>query len=478
MAPSARVFLLSAALGAACVANDDAVGQAPDAKAAGGLTGTWDLKWRRSTWAPRNIAGVVRFVPVGDGWSGSGRVEQVYAGRALFTVTAAAVVGEAVTFTLRVPVGTGTDFQFAGTLHGGAMEGSVAWIDDSGHAQLDAFHADHVDLQWVDEQHDAGDKRLAVADPASTGLDPVLVDQLVLAAQDTNTDALVVLSDGKIVCERYFGRERSPMPIASITKAVSNLALGFLVDEGKIPSLDAPLSRWFPEFAQDDRADITLRHLLTHTTGLTTESTEGLNKAPDQVAYARAATRAGPAGAHFAYNNRAMELVSGIVRAEAGEEVEAVIRDRVFEPLGVGDYTWFHDGSGHTATYGGLRIDAVDLAVLGQMLADGGMWRGKPIVPASWVQAIQTPGVEVASQIGLTWWLSRDRYAEGKPVIGFGHSGDGGQYLYVYPAARLVGVRFAAIKTSTDEVDPGHDTDEFPGFQGMMERIAIAKTGR
>jgi CubicO group peptidase (beta-lactamase class C family) len=81
------------------------------------------------------------------------------------------------------------------------------------------------------------------------------------------------------------------------------------------------------------------------------------------------------------------------------------------------------------------------------------------------------PGSDLSGRVGLLWWLIRDPgpdgEPEGGPVVGYRADGYLGQYLVIYPAERLVGVRMVA---SSPAYDP--DTDGFREFQAMLRDLA------
>jgi CubicO group peptidase (beta-lactamase class C family) len=434
-----------------------------------GLDGLWKMNWRRQQWEPRLVDGFFTLRSEGPEPFGRGWVDTLCANRAFFDVTGWSREEGSVGLTFELDCGGKADtYRVDATRLGDELEGSLVWGTEP-RMQHDVFEAVPRRVARFDPFH--ADPRLPVAeDPASAGIDPDLLDALVLLADESRSDALVVVSGGQLVAERYFGRAPTKMSCESITKGVSSLALGFLQEEGKVTDLETPLSRWFPEFADDERKEITLRHLLTHTTGLD-RSMSGLNGAGDKVADARKAVIVEPPGTKYAYSNRAMALLSGIVRAETGGSVREYLEPRLFAPLGMsGRYTWRPDEAGNPVTYSGLMVEPIDLAVLGAVLADDGAWDGKAVVPERWVQQMAKPASPAAPEMGLVWRLIRDPKSD--EPIGYLHSGTQGQYLLVFPEADLVIVRMVTIKGDGwgDEAEIG-----FPGLLPIAERMALAK---
>jgi CubicO group peptidase (beta-lactamase class C family) len=288
-------------------------------------------------------------------------------------------------------------------------------------------------------------------------VDREALGRLVRAADAAHSDALLVLVDGKLVCEEYFGHPRGPIETMSVTKSFVSLAIGLLLAEGKISSVDEPLQRWFPEFAQGPKATMTLRHVLTHTSGLDHRPAAGvLMQQEDRLAYVRALPVVEPAGKTFSYNNEAVQLLSGVIESAAKKPVDAYLDEKLFTPLGIRDWTWAKDKRGNVATFWGLALPARDLAKVGLLLLRGGRHEGRDIVPSAWIKESTRPAREGAPN-GYLWWVHDD---------GFRADGWLGQYLVVYPKLGLVGVRqHREPEGGADEQEnEAHGFKEFPAL--------------
>ena len=241
------------------------------------------------------------------------------------------------------------------------------------------------------------------ATPEEAKLDRRALERLVTASEKSETDALLVVAGEKVVVARTFGRPLGPIETKSVTKGFVGLAVGFLVAEGKL-SIDDPLSRWFPEWKTPPKSQVLLRHVLTHTSGLSHEPLAGkLERQADRVAYARGLELVTEPGATFSYNNEASMLLSGIIASAAGEPIDAYLKRKLFEPLGIDDVSWQRDPAGNVTTNGGLTLGPVSLAKVGLALRDG------RVVPAAWLAAMRTP-TKSASFHGLLTWLIDDAW--------------------------------------------------------------------
>jgi CubicO group peptidase (beta-lactamase class C family) len=243
----------------------------------------------------------------------------------------------------------------------------------------------------------------------AAGIDPTALNALVKRAGELDTDALVVMKDGKVVLEKWFDGKPRKIEAMSVTKSVVALAVGRLITTGKIKSVDQPVADFYPEWRQGRKKLITIRHLLTQTTGLQSPpTTEEIYVAPDFVQLALCAELASDPGTRFSYNNKALNLVGGVVQRASGKRMDVYLKEEVFAPLGITDFTWTLDGAGNPHGMSGLQILPADLAKLGQLMLDGGQWNGKQILSPVWVKEATSPSEKLA-QYGYLWWLLQSK---------------------------------------------------------------------
>jgi len=243
--------------------------------------------------------------------------------------------------------------------------------------------------------------------PAAEGLDEAALAALLKAAEDADSHGLVLLRNGRLVGEWYFGSHRSPIEAMSATKSVTSLAVGLLLQDGKLRSLDEPVATFFPEWNTGTRASVTVRHLLNHTSGLVADrTTEAIYASPDFVKHALQSEVTQPGEAFF-YNNSAVNLLAGVVGVAAGKRMDLYLQERLFNPLGITDVTWTLDPAGNPHGMSGLQIHPADFAKLGQLMLDGGVWQGKRLLDAGWVaQSTARPSQPFNPMCGLLWWLT------------------------------------------------------------------------
>jgi CubicO group peptidase (beta-lactamase class C family) len=255
---------------------------------------------------------------------------------------------------------------------------------------------------------DSGAADFPRANPADVGIDEAALDRLHHEAEKSESDAVIIVKDGRLVADWDFGRERGPIEAKSVTKSVVNLAIGRLIDQGKIRSLDQPVMDFYPEWNQGRKKLITIRNLLNHTSGIETPVISGaIDNAPDCVQYALTAELVADPGSQFHYNNKAVNLLAGIVQRASGKRMDELIRDEIFEPLGIKDFGWNRDRAGNPYGMAGLQIRAIDLAKIGQLMLDEGECKGRRILSKEWVRKSVQPSQNLDPSCGLLWWIVR-----------------------------------------------------------------------
>lgn len=429
-----------------------------------GLEGEWTLVLERPGMQPRVQKGVLLLARSGRRWSGSLRFATILYARehALRDVS---VKGGRVRFKLEDPQFT---LEFDGRKKGDGLAGACRW-KGLGRYLWTATRAGAgaAEPQARFEQGLRFDRDLLRGDAQQLGFDGAALDRLITEARDARTDALLIVKDGRIVCERYFRGRRGRIHLMSVTKFLTAMAVALLIDEGKIPRLDAPLSTWFEEWGTGRKAKVTLRHVMSHTSGIRhgrdrkgRPSARELNQSTDKVAYVRRQPLDDAPGERFAYNNEAIALLSGVITQAAGEPADAYLKRKLFDPLGIEDWKWNRDAAGNTVTYAECFLRARDLAKIGLLVARGGRWGQQTLFPEQWIRTLgDRPGSPHSERCGLIWWRLRN-------PAGYYHDGWLGQALLVYPQSGLVAVRLRAWDGSEA---PEYD---FSGFTAMLAAAA------
>jgi CubicO group peptidase (beta-lactamase class C family) len=200
--------------------------------------------------------------------------------------------------------------------------------------------------------------------------------------------------------------------------------------------------------------NVTLRHLLTMTSGIRWDETrpwsDPKNDEPhlvteaDPVRYVLSKPIASPPDTIWVYNGGGTELLGNIVERTSGQSLEEFAGDVLFKPLDVTDFEWkTYPPNGKIAAAGGLRLRPRDAAKIGQLLLDDGAWNGRQVVPPDWIMQSVVPRFQAVGYFGGTlfygyqWWLGRS-LANGREVKWIAAFGWGGQRIFVVPELALV----------------------------------------
>jgi uncharacterized protein YbbC (DUF1343 family)/CubicO group peptidase (beta-lactamase class C family) len=262
--------------------------------------------------------------------------------------------------------------------------------------------------------------------------------------------------------------------IASLTKVVATTTAIFqLVEQGRIRLMD-PVAEYWPEFAANGKAAITIRDLMTHYSGLR----PSLSLKPEWSGYETAMqmivgeTPMVPPGSRFIYSDIGFETLGEVVRRVTGQPFDVYCAENIFRPLGMKDTifnppaalreriapTQYKDGTsgemlwgkvhdptaynmGGVAGHAGLFSTADDLALFAQMLVDGGARGGVRVLSPLSVEKMTLPQAPPNSlmQRALGWDIDSP-YATNRgellPVGSFGHTGFTGTSIWIDPVSR------------------------------------------
>ncbi len=280
--------------------------------------------------------------------------------------------------------------------------------------------------------------------PAHQGLDQGAVqdilDRVGSRPEFQTVRGIVIVRHGTLVAETYFdGFTNTTLKnVHSVSKSVTSLATGIALDRGLIPSVDARLADLIPHYAhrlaEAPKNRLTLRHALTMTAGLAWDDTDQTFwNNPDSVDYVLTREVVAQPGAEFFYSSGLSHVIAEANNRASGQSHLAFVQRHLFGPLGIRTATWDPDLSGRHWGGTGLRIRPRDMAKIGQLALQEGLWEGRRLVSREWIAEStrgQTAGIAGAPNYGYQWWIRpRGRY------LAHGYNG---QYIGVDPEADVV----------------------------------------
>ncbi len=296
-----------------------------------------------------------------------------------------------------------------------------------------------------------------ISTPEEQGLDSETLAQMLaqIKGEDYKIDSVLVVRNGYLVLDAYVHpfRPGDTHNLYSVTKSVVSALVGIALEQGYIESLDQHVLDFFPDREVNNldngKADMTLEHLLTMTSGLecrdsylySNRGLEEMHKTDDWIQYVLDLPMETPPGTKFEYCNGASMLLSAILQVATGMSALEYAQEHLFEPLGIRDVQWDSSPNGITVGYSRLHMHPQDMAKIGYLYLKNGLWNGEQVVPAEWVAASTRTHVSAGTLqegYGYHWWVAPpDMYL----ALGYG-----GQFIFVVPEKDLVVVFTSSLE--------------------------------
>ena len=311
------------------------------------------------------------------------------------------------------------------------------------------------------------------------------------------TIAVVILKHGKVVLERYYnGRQRDSLVTSfSVAKSVVSALVGIAVSDGRIASIDDPITRYLPELAASDQrfTRISIRHLLEMRSGIRFDEgylspwadASRFYLTPDLAAKIDGLKIERPPDQRYHYSSGDTQLLGAIVQRATGVPLPRYLQEKIWQPMGAAyDGSWSIDSAKNQVAKAFCCINAraLDFARFGELYLNNGRLNGQQIVPTEWVREstqvrehagsspasrwnVESPNTRAASF--YTWQWRRATVPDAshelgvKPGENFYAEGHHGQFIYVAPAQNMVIVRFGKK----------YGNVWWPGLLGQISRL-------
>lgn len=283
--------------------------------------------------------------------------------------------------------------------------------------------------------------------PEQQGMDSDKLREALDYAQqrDLNIHSMLIVRNGYLVLEAYFYpyNERHVHDVASVTKAITSTLVGIAIQKGKIKSIQEPVLGFFSENAvannEARKQKLTVEHLLTMTSGLQCEPRNNeltllqMKQSDNWVKFMINLPMAEEPGRKFVYCSGGMHLLSGIISRVSGESAYDFARSSLFEPLGIRDAVWPSDPQGVRHGWGNLHLHPRDMAKIGYLWLNRGIWNGRRLISADWVdQSTRVhAGAGSDNEYGYGLWI---RSGAGL----YEALGRGGQRISVVPSKNMI----------------------------------------
>ena len=288
----------------------------------------------------------------------------------------------------------------------------------------------------------------------------------------SNMTGMVILKDGETVYENYFGgcTEANRIHIFSATKSIISILLGIAIDKGYIKSIDQKVLEFFPDYeikrGEKTIQNVSIKDLMTMTAPYKYKFNPYTKyfTSMDWVKFSLDKLGGKEKIGEFRYTPIiGPDILSGILVNATGQSVFDFAKENLFTPLGItvenvitfeskeeqmefykADNVsgWVADPAGVNTAGWGLTLSPVDMAKIGQLYLDGGIWEGQRIVSEEWVKESTTEHSRwkrMDLPYGYLWWI-------GKDDEGFAAMGDGGNIIYVSRDKKMVVASTALFK--------------------------------
>jgi CubicO group peptidase (beta-lactamase class C family) len=265
-----------------------------------------------------------------------------------------------------------------------------------------------------------------------------------------NTAGLVILQDGKVRFERYglgfddAGRWTS----FSVAKSFTSTLVGAAIQDGHIKSLEDKVSRYIPGLRGSAYDDVTVRQLLTMSSGVRwnedyedpkADVAQFNNATPEAgmdatVSYLRKLPRAHPPGEVWNYNTGETNLIGVLVSGATGKPLAQYLQEKIWHPAGMeSEATWLLGRTGHEIAGCCLQTSTRDFARFGLFVLANGAAGDRQVVPPDWFAQATRKQKDIGAPgrgYGFQWWTYDDGSVAAQGIFGQG--------IYIDPQRRLV----------------------------------------
>ncbi len=243
--------------------------------------------------------------------------------------------------------------------------------------------------------------------------------------ENSRTYAFLVIRNDSILYEKYFGNigPSTKLPSFSVAKSFVSTLTGIAFEEGRIRSLDEPITNYIPELAMRDArfSKITIQHLLDMRSGV--DSDEGYENPFSDVlkmgftknvrAKALKVKYGKEPGGDFEYRSVNTQLLAMVLEKATGMPIQDYMKEKLWLPLGMQyEASWNIDSRKRqkVRAFCCLNAAALDFAKLGQLFLNEGEWNGKQIISRDWVRRItSTDTLNKYEGYKDQWWSKYSR---------------------------------------------------------------------
>ncbi len=330
--------------------------------------------------------------------------------------------------------------------------------------------------------------RLQTAAPEEMGLkSEVLENELTQLLGANKTGAACLFVKGKLVWEHYwndFG-PHSRFDIYSAGKAFTATAIGLLADDGKL-KIDEPACKILTEWDTDEKRNITVRNLLTMTSGLKRDY-EKYAKVPNPTESMLNWPMEREPGTAWSYEQATSHALSIIVKRITGKQPIVFLRERILNSVGIVEADWLRSRQGDCLGWRSVLISARELGLFGQFYLNKGRWNGKQLLSENFINQATVndpllqkipvaPGQDDFRRrgYGFQMFVNSNGIFEGVDKSGYGFLGAYHNICLVDPANEFVFVRMVTPEAQGNHEQYSNDLDVTDKGTARIWRIVLS----
>lgn len=282
--------------------------------------------------------------------------------------------------------------------------------------------------------------------------------------------SVLLMQNNQLLIEEYFNGHsaKKQHDLRSTTKSISSLLLGIAIDKGFIDNVNDPISKYLkspvPTKNMDERKDeITIKHIITMSTGLecndwdkrSAGQEDRVYKKKDWIHYTLNLPMVNDPGEVSNYCSMGVVLLKEIISRAADTSIDQFADEHLFKPLGIENISWGHTAEKKVIPAGKrLNMTSRDMAKIGQLILNKGSWHGTQIVSEKWIEEATTPKTQITGiDYGYLWWSIPFKVDE-KVFLAKVATGNGGQYIMVFPELDMVAVFTGGAYNSQEDKLP------------------------
>lgn len=291
-----------------------------------------------------------------------------------------------------------------------------------------------------------------------------------LQIKENKIHSVLLVKNNQIIIEEYFGKNsvNKQHDLRSVTKSITSILMGIAVDKGFIESVNDPISKYIkslvPTKNLDERKnEITIKHLLTMSTGLDCNDWDKKSKGREDKIYKKSdwlqcflnLPMVNEPGEVSNYCTMGQILATEIISQASEMTIDKFAEKFLFNPLGVSNVSWGHTSNKEIISSGKrLYMTSRDMAKIGQLILNMGKWNEKQLISEKWIEESTTPKTKITEiDYGYLWW-NIPFEAKEKMIVSKVATGNGGQYIMVLPELDIVAVFTGGAYNSQEDKLP------------------------